>query len=252
MTLAGKSVLVTGAAQGIGAAIAELCADQGAAVVVVDVQEAQGEELARSINARGGECCFVRADVTRAAEVDAAVRLAVERYGRLDCAVNNAGIDGERSLLHLSSDDNWAAVLAVNLTAVRLCMKYELARMNEQGSGAIVNVSSAAGLVGVDQGLSAYVAAKHGVVGLTRAAALEYAKKGIRVNAVCPGVVRTPMLDALLRDGIVTNEFAEGMHPFGRLAETAEVAEAVAWLCSDASSFVTGHPLAVDGGLVAG
>ncbi|RSN39886.1 short chain dehydrogenase [Amycolatopsis sp. WAC 04197] len=250
--LAGKSVLVTGAANGIGQATAVVLARHGAAVVVADIDEENGSKVADSIIADGGKATFVAADVTTESGVKAMIKSAVDTYGSLDCAVNNAGVDGERTRLHDSSDDNWNRVIAVDLTGVRLALKHEVAQMLRQPSrGAIVNMSSAAGLVGVDEGLSAYVAAKHGVIGLTRVTALEYATEGIRVNAVCPGVVRTPMLDRLLQQGIVTEEFARGMHPVGRLAEPSEVAEAIAWLCSDAASFVTGHPLAVDGGMTA-
>jgi NAD(P)-dependent dehydrogenase (short-subunit alcohol dehydrogenase family) len=166
----------------------------------------------------------------------------------LDCALNNAGTDGQAAPLHEATESNWQQVLDVNLKGVWLCLKYEIGHMLEAGSGAIVNVSSVAGLKGFNLGLSAYVAAKHGVVGITRAAALEYATRGIRVNALCPGTVRTAMLDDVIKQGIVTEEQASALQPVHRLGEPTEIAQTAAWLCSDAASFVTGHAMAVDGG----
>ncbi|GIX49235.1 MAG: short chain dehydrogenase [Candidatus Tectimicrobiota bacterium] len=249
--LAGKVVLVTGAASGIGRATALACAREGARVVVADTAAAGGEETVARIRQAGGEARFVRADVTRAAEVEALVAEAVAAYGRLDCAHNNAGIEGPLAPTAEYPEEAWDRVLAVNLKGVWLCMKYEIAQMLRQGGGAIVNTASLAGLVGARR-LAAYVASKHGVVGLTRAAALEYAKAGIRVNAVCPGIIRTAMVQRMfLERNPQAEERLAASEPMGRLGTPEEVAEAVVWLCSDAASFVTGHALSVDGGLAA-
>ena len=202
------------------------------------------------ITEKGGEAIFVRTDVSKAVEVQALISTAVETYGRLDCAHNNAGISGGgRALTAEYPEETWHQVIAINLTGVWLCMKYEMPHMLRQGSGAIVNTASAWGLVGAP-GASAYVASKHGVVGLTKTAALEYAQQGIRVNCVCPGVIHTPMTERGLSDPerrprIIASE------PMGRVSTPEEIAEAVVWLCSDASSFVTGHTMTVDGGYVA-
>jgi NAD(P)-dependent dehydrogenase (short-subunit alcohol dehydrogenase family) len=172
-------------------------------------------------------------------------------FGKLDCAVNNAGIDGAAGPLAESTEENWDQVLRINLKGVWLCLKYEIPPMLASGAGSIVNIASVAGLVGVEQGFSAYTAAKHGVIGLTRAAALEYATGGIRVNAVCPGGVRTTMLDRVIADGVLTEEQAGALQPMGRLGKPEEIARTVAWLCSDSASFITGHAVAVDGGYTA-
>ena len=244
--------MITGAASGIGAAAAMVFAGHGARVVLGDIDEKGGHETAARVNQNGGEAVFVPADVTSARDVADLVRATVDRFGQLDCALNNAGVDGVVTPLHESTEENWQQVLAVNLTGVWLCLKYEIGQMLESGSGAVVNVSSVAGVVGFGQGMSAYVAAKHGVVGLTRAAALEYATRGIRVNAICPAAVRTAMLDDSIRQGVVTEEQAGALQPMRRIGEPTEIAETAAWLCSDAASFVTGHAMAVDGGLTAG
>jgi len=195
----------------------------------------------------------VKTDVSQAAEVEALVRQTVATYGRLDCAFNNAGIEGTMGPWTAeSSEENWRRVLTINLKGVWLCMKYEIAQMLQQGGGAIVNTASAAGLI-ANPGGSAYVASKHGVNGLTKTAALEYAKQGIRVNAVCPGMVRTPMAKRIFkaRPQFVGAEALATMQPVGRMGQPEEIAEAVVWLCSDAASFVTGLPMAVDGGMTA-
>src|SRR5262249_30494618 len=248
--LDGKDALVTGGASGIGRATALTFAREGAKLVIADMNEDGGQQTVHMIAEKGGEAIFVRTDVSQAVEVQALISKAVETYGRLDCAHNNAGIaGGVRALTADYPEDRWHQVIAVNLTGVWLCMKYEIPQMLHQGGGTIVNTASAAGLVG-SRGTSAYVASKHGVVGLTKTAALEYAQQGIRVNCVCPGVIHTPMTarglsNPELRAHLLASE------PVGRVGTPEEVAEAVVWLCSDAASFVTGHAMSIDGGFVA-
>jgi NAD(P)-dependent dehydrogenase (short-subunit alcohol dehydrogenase family) len=246
--LAGKVALVTGGSSGIGRATALKFAAEGAKVVVADVNVEGGEETVRRIKEGGGAAVFVKTDVARADEVEDLVTKAVAVYGRLDCAFNNAGISIE-GRAHEVCEEEWDRLMNVNLKGVWLCMKHELIQMLKQGQGAIVNTSSIWGLVGAT-GEAPYVASKHGVSGLTKAAALDYAKEGIRVNEVCPGFIKTAMTantysDPVKRDRII----ARGA--IGRAGEPEEVAEAVVWLCSDAASFVTGHALVVDGGYVA-
>ena len=248
--LEGKVALITGGASGIGQATALVFAREGAKVVVADVSGDGAERTVRTIREMGGEAISVVADVSKAVEVDAMVRRTVESYGRLDCAFNNAGIEGLVSPTAECTEDNWLRVIAINLTGVWLCMKYEIAQMLKQGGGSIVNTSSGAGLVGL-AGAPAYCAAKHGVAGLTKTAALEYATSGIRVNAVCPGFIRTPMVERVLDKGVYAETDAINWQPMGRMGRPEEIAEAVAWLCSDAASFVTGLPMPVDGGGVA-
>lgn len=246
----GKVALVTGAGSGIGRATALVFAREGAKVVVSDIVVEGGEETVQQIKAAGGEAIFVKADVSKGADVEALITQTVETYGRLDCAFNNAGIEGGVKPTIDCTEEEFARTIAVNLTGVWLCMKYEIQQMLSQGGGTIVNTASVAGLVGFP-GLPDYVASKHGVLGLTKTAALEYAKSGIRVNAVCPGVIQTPMVErgAQLSPGF--DELAVSMEPVGRFGQPAEIGEAVVWLCSEAASFVTGHPMTVDGGLVA-
>jgi NAD(P)-dependent dehydrogenase (short-subunit alcohol dehydrogenase family) len=248
--LAGKVALVTGGSSGIGRATALIFAREGAKVVVADVGVEGGEETVRLIQATGGEAVFTKTDVSKSAEVEAMVKKAVDAYGRLDCAFNNAGIEGALQPTNEYDDSVWDRVLSINLKGVWLSLRAEIRQMLSQGGGAIVNTASAAGLVGI-QGMSAYVAAKHGVNGLTKTAALEYAKSGIRVNAVCPGAIRTPMFERGVRDNPGIEEQIVAAEPIGRMAAPEEVGEAVVWLCSDAASFVTGLPMAVDGGWVA-
>lgn len=246
----GKVALVTGGASGIGRATALAFAREGAKVVVSDVISSGGEETVALIKGAGGDALFVKADVAQPTEVNALISQVVATYGRLDCAFNNAGIEGMMASTVECTEENWDRTLAINLKGVWLCMKAEIAQMLKQGGGAIVNTASVAGLVGF-AGLPAYVASKHAVVGLTKTAALEYAKSGIRINAVCPGVIHTPMVERLFQNNPQAGERIAALEPIGRLGKPEEIAEAVVWLCSDAASFVTGLPMAVDGGLIA-
>jgi NAD(P)-dependent dehydrogenase (short-subunit alcohol dehydrogenase family) len=247
-TLAGKVALVTGGSTGIGQASALAFGREGAQVVVSDVNAQGGEEVARRIREAGGAAIFAKADVLVAAEVEALVNTAVATYGRLDCAFNNAGIAGAiGASTHDYPDESWDRVIGTNLKGVWLCMRYEIPQMLQQGGGAIVNTASIWGVVGAP-GASAYVASKHGVVGLTRAAALEYAPQGIRINAVNPGTIRTPILDPFIAAMPEFETMMTARHPIGRIGRPEEVAEAVVWLCSDAASFVVGQALPVDGG----
>ncbi len=252
--LDGKIALVTGAGSGIGRATALEMARNGAKVVVADVVEEGGRGTVDAIERADGEAVFVRADVTSGTDVAAMIRTAVDTYGRLDCAVNNAGIggtsrDGRRYATHECPDDQWARILGVNLTGVFLCLKHEITQMLAQGGGAIVNTASIAGMVG---GFGTpYVASKHGVVGVTRNVALEYARQGIRVNAVCPGPIQTPMVEAAFAAVPDLEERWLATEPVGRIAAPSEVAAAITWLCSDAASFVTGIAMPVDGGWTA-
>jgi len=246
----GKSALVTGAASGIGRATAILFAREGARVLVCDVDEKGGRETVAAIAAAGGEARFQRTDVTSEPDVAAAVRAAVASFGRLDCAFNNAGITGAAGLTQQVDLAAWNRTLAVNLTGVFLCLKHEIPVMVEQGGGAIVNTSSGAGLIAVP-GLGAYCATKHAVLGLTKTAAVENAKTGVRVNAVCPGVIDTPMLRASISDIPGMEKMVLAAQPGGRFGRPEEIAEAAVWLCSDRASFVTGESMLVDGASVA-
>jgi NAD(P)-dependent dehydrogenase (short-subunit alcohol dehydrogenase family) len=247
----GKVALVTGAGSGIGRAAALEFAREGARVVVSDVNEAGGAETVEMISAAGGTATFVKADVSQAAEVEALVKAAVDTYGRLDAAVNNAGIGGEANMTADYSLEGWHKVIDINLHGVFYGMKYEIPALLASGGGAIVNVSSILGLVGWSNA-PAYVTAKHGVVGLTRAAAAEYAQQGIRINAVNPGFIETALLaGAGITPGSDLHAFIAGRHLMNRLGQAEEVAAAIVWLCSDAASFVTGVPMPVDGGYTA-
>jgi NAD(P)-dependent dehydrogenase (short-subunit alcohol dehydrogenase family) len=245
-----KVALITGGGSGIGRATALLFGREGASVVVADYNAEGGARTVKTIKEAGGTAVFHAADVSNPQDVDGLMHKVMESYGRLDCAFNNAGIQGQLAKTPNCSLENWNRVIAINLTGVFLCMKYEIPLMLRHGGGSIVNTASGAGLVGV-VGAPAYVAAKHGVAGLTKAAALEFAQKGIRVNAVCPGFIRTPMIEESLDKGIVSEEQLFALEPMHRIGEPEEIAEAVLWLCSDASSFVTGLPMPVDGGYVA-
>lgn len=247
--LRGKVALVTGAGSGIGRASALAFAREGARVVVADVNVTGGEETVQRITQSGGEAIFVSADVSRADDVQRMVDRTVGTFGRLDCAHNNAGI-ATGGQTHEIAVEDWGRVLAVNLTGVFLCLKYEIAQVLAQGGGgAIVNTASIAGLIGSFS--APYVASKHGVIGLTKATALEYAQQGIRVNAVCPGVIPTPLVEWAIANWPDLKERWLASEPIGRFGTPEEVAAAVVWLCSDAASFVTGVALPVDGGWVA-
>ena len=249
--LEGKAALVTGGGSGIGRATALAFAREGAQVVVADVSVEGGQETVRMIEENGGQAVFIKADVSKSGDVEGLIDQAIQTYGRLDYACNNAGIEGEQASTVNCSETNWDRVINVNLKGVWLCMKYEIPQMLKQGGGSIVNMSSVAGLVGFSNA-PAYTASKHGILGLTKAAALEYAKAGIRVNAVCPTVTRTPMTEHLFVNNPGPREARIiSMIPMGRAAAPEEIAEAVIWLCSDAASFVTGHAMLVDGGTVA-
>jgi NAD(P)-dependent dehydrogenase (short-subunit alcohol dehydrogenase family) len=248
--LAGKVVLVTGGGSGIGRASALALAREGADVVVSDVVEEGGNETLRLIEEAGGKGLFIRGDVADATDVQRIIEEVEAHYGRLDCAHNNAGIEGIQAPTADCTEENWDRVLRVNLKGTWLCMKYEIPLMLKQHRGSIVNTASVAGLVGFP-GIVAYNASKGGVIQLTKTAALEYATEGIRVNAVCPGVIRTPMVERFLGGSAEAEAAFVAMEPVGRMGTPEEIADAVVWLLSDASSFVTGDALPVDGGLVA-
>jgi len=249
--LAGKVAIITGAASGIGRAASLVFAREGARVVVADVSEEGGSQTVRLILEQGGTAEFAMCDVAKAADADALIAAAVRHYGRIDCAFNNAGIAGTQTRTADYSEDEWDRIMAVNLKGVWLCMRAEIRQFLAQRSpGAIVNTASAAGLV-ASHSMPAYTAAKHGVVGLTKCAAVEYAKQGIRVNDVCPGVVDTPLVEGMVAGKPKLAERLDQVEPVGRKARPQEIAEAVVWLCSDAASFVTGASMSVDGGLTA-
>lgn len=243
-------VLVAGGASGIGAATALAFGQAGAHVVLCDIARGAGEVVVAAIIADGGKAELVQTDVTSAAQVEALVAGVVARHGRLDCAFNNAGVEEETTRLADGDEALFDRMMAINVKGVWLCMKYQLAQMARQRSGCIVNTASVAGLVGAPKH-AIYAASKHAVLGLTRSAAAEYGRMGVRVNAICPGVIRTPMFARALERQVATEDQIKSMHPVGRIGEVAEVANAVLFLCSDQSPFITGHALTIDGGMTA-
>jgi NAD(P)-dependent dehydrogenase (short-subunit alcohol dehydrogenase family) len=247
--LENKVALITGGTTGIGRDTAVLFARAGAKVVVSGRREAEGNETLGFIRAAGGEGLFVRSDASKPADVQTLVGKAVEKFGRLDVAFNNAGVEGVWVPLAEQTEENWDYVIDINLKGVWLCLKYEIQQMLKQGGGgAIVNMSSVSGLMGF-AGAGIYCASKHGVIALTKVAAIECAAAKIRVNAVCPAVIETPMADRAFGDPEVGKRVL-AMHPLGRFGKPAEVAQAVLWLCSDKSSFTTGQYIGIDGGLL--
>ena len=249
--LDGKVCLVTGGTSGIGRETALLFAKAGAKVVVAGRRKAEGQETVELIRAGGSDALFVKTDVSKASEVEGLVKKTVGNFGRLDVAFNNAGIEGVWVPIVKQSEEDWDRTIDINLKGVWLCLKYEIRQMLRQGvGGAIVNMSSVTGLIG-SAGAAAYSASKHGVIGLTKSAALENAKGGIRINAVCPAVIETPMAGRIFGAPQV-HKFVLSCHPIGRFGRPMEVAEAVVWMCSDHASFMTGQSLVLDGGFLAG
>lgn len=248
-TLAGKVVLITGGTSGIGRDTAVLFAKEGAKVVVTGRREEEGNETIAMVRAAGGAGIFLKGDVSKSVDVRSFVQKTVEKFGRLDTAFNNAGVEGQWMPLVDQTEENWEYVHNINLKGLWLCLKYEIQQMIKQGGGgAIVNMSSVAGVMGF-AGSGPYVASKHGVMGLTKVAAIECAAAGIRVNAVCPAVIETPMADRLFSDPEVIKR-VRSQHPLGRFGKPSEVAEAVLWLCSEKSAFTTGQYIGIDGGLM--
>jgi NAD(P)-dependent dehydrogenase (short-subunit alcohol dehydrogenase family) len=242
-----KTVIITGAASGIGKATAELFSKEDANVIVSDIQETEGNSVVKEIIAGGGKASFFKTDVSKPEEMEALVNYAIKTYGKLDVAVNNAGIGGELNPVADMSIEGWQKVISINLSSLFYGMKYQIQAMLKSGGGSIVNISSILGSVGF-AGSAGYTAAKHGVVGLTQTAALEYSAQNIRVNAVGPGFIDTPLLNAL--DAEMKKQIV-ALHPIGRLGKSEEVAELILWLSSDKSSFVTGSYYPIDGGYLA-
>ena len=245
-----KVVLITGAASGIGRETAVQLAKAGATLFLSDINEAGGQETVEMITSKGEKAAFFKADVSKAAEVKAMTDACVAEYGRIDCAFNNAGIEGSSARLVDVEEDIYDAIMDINVKGVWLCMKYQIPQMISQGGGTIVNTASVAGIVG-SHSLSVYGASKHAVVGLTRSAAIEYVRKGVRINAVCPAVIRTPMVERGFQESPLFVEATLKANPMRRLGEADEVAKAVMWLLSDESSFTNGATLTVDGGFTA-
>lgn len=245
-----KVAIVTGASFGIGRATAVAFARHGAKLVLADVVEDPAQETIKQVRAAGSEAIFVHCDVSSTSDVKKMLDACIQSFGRLDFAFNNAGIEGNQAITHECTEENWDKTIAINLKGVWLCMKMEIPLMLKNPGSAIVNCSSVAGLVGF-AGLPAYVASKHALLGLTKTAALEYATQGIRINAVCPGVIKTAMIDRITGNDAATEKQFTELEPVGRMGTPEEIAEAVIWLCSGASSFVTGVALPVDGAFVA-
>ena len=247
MMLNNKVALVTGGTSGIGRATAIALGTAGAKVVFSGRRKEEGEKTAALIRDAGAECLFVRSDVSKEEDVKALVQKTIEAYGQLDCAFNNAGIDPPTKPLHEQSIEDFDKLMSINVRGLFLSMKYELQQMVSQGSGAIVNNSSMGGLIAFP-GMSPYIASKHAVMGLTRSASLDYAKQGIRINAVNPGIIATDMMDRLADKTGVTSDAYTSTVPMGRMGQAEEIAQAVVFLCSDAASYITGQPLVIDGG----
>ncbi len=246
-----KVVLITGASSGIGKAAALAFAREGAKVSVAARRIPEGQKTVQQIKEAGGEAIFVQTDVSKAPQVQTLVEKTVEEYGRLDYSFNNAGIEGPHFVpITDYPEEDWDQVMDINLKGVWLCMKYAIPHLLKQSKSAIVNMSSVTGLIGGRSG-APYCASKHGVIGLTKAVALEYATQGLRVNAVCPAIIRTELADRLFFSNPEMAKRVPGLHPMGRVGTVEEVAEVVVWLCSDAASFVTGHALPIDGGMIA-
>jgi NAD(P)-dependent dehydrogenase (short-subunit alcohol dehydrogenase family) len=240
----GKTAFITGAASGIGHATAVAFAAEGARVVVTDRLEAALRETARSVKEVGGEVLAIACDVSRPEEIEAAIAQAVNTFGRIDCAFNNAGVENKATPLHEIELEEWDRILGINLRGTFVCMKHEITQMLRQGGGVVVNTSSGAGIRGVAGGAS-YAASKHAMIGMTKSAALDYAKRNIRVNCILPGNIATPMMDRFTGGDI---QKAIDLEPVGRLGKPEEIAEAVLWMCSDLGGFVTGASIVVDGG----
>jgi len=246
----GKVAFVTGAGSGIGRATALAFARAGASVVVADIGEQGNQETAHLIEQQGGRALAVKCNVTQTNDVKSALDKTIEAFGRLDFAFNNAGIEQPVMATAELTEQDWDRILAVNLRGVFLCMKHEIALMLEQGGGAIVNTSSGAGVKGF-KGQAAYAGAKHGVIGLTKSAALDYAAQNIRINAVCPGIISTAMMDRFTGGTAEGRERVISQEPVGRMGKPEEIAAAVLWLCSDAAACVVGHAMVIDGGQTA-
>ena len=247
ITFKGKVALVTGAAAGMGLATARAFAESGTAVALADINAAAAEEIAKQFTADGYQALAIACDTSQEDQVKSMVEKTVAAFGRLDAAYNNAGVNSPMIDTAELASEEYDRIMNINLRGVWLCMKYELQQMNTQGSGAIVNCSSLGGLV-ANPGRAAYHAAKHGVLGLTKTAAVEYASRGIRINAVCPGTIETPMVQHMVETGDLSREVCAKLAPIGRLGQPEEIANTVLWLCSPAASYIIGQSIAVDGG----